>query len=141
MLRTILLCLLVSLSAPALAVFKCKSANGVVYRDQECPGGTALPIDSNPDMAEAAKAAQQTSQEKKQLQRLENERRRREAQEEKERQRAAHAYAVKQKRCATLARRKQWAEEDAAAATGKSIEKAKVKARRVTQVYEDECGK
>jgi hypothetical protein len=140
MLRTALLCLLVSFSAPALAVYKCRSGDTITYSETPCPGGVAINADS-PSPAESERARQQAAQEQKHLRRLENERRKREAQEEKDRQRLDREYAVKQKRCTLLSQRKKWADEDASTAIGRSQEKAKVKARRVAEQLEMECGK
>jgi hypothetical protein len=139
MLRAILLCSLFSLSAPALALYKCKSGDKITYSDQQCPEGEVLHAGNPP--GDVAKARKQAAEEKKELQRLENARRRREAQEEKERQRTAHDYAVKQKRCTLLAQRKRWADEDVSTSIGKSNERARVKARRVAESFELECGK
>jgi hypothetical protein len=141
MLRTVLLCLLVVFSTPALALYKCKSGDNISYSDEPCPGGKALDIGSSPSAVDTAKARQQTAEEEKKLKRLENERRKHEAQEEKERQRVAYANATKQKRCNSLARRKRWAEEDTAKSAGKSNEKAKLKTRRIAEQFEEECGK
>jgi hypothetical protein len=49
--------------------------------------------------------------------------------------------ASKKKRCKTLALNRQWAEQDAAAATGKSVDKARRNAVRKAEKYEIECGK
>jgi hypothetical protein len=141
MLRTLLLCLLVSFSAPALALYKCKSGDKITYSDQQCPGGEVLEPASGSSADDIAQARKQAEDEKRQAKRLENVRRKRELQEEKEQQRAAHERAVKQKRCALLAQRKKWAEEDAAGATGRSAEKAVIKARRMADSFELECGK
>jgi hypothetical protein len=140
MLRTALICLLISFSTPALAIYKCKSGDRIVYSDQPCADGEVLSITA-PTPGETAKAMQRTAEEQKRLKRLENEHRKQEAREEKERQRAAHTYAARQKRCTSLARRMQWANQDAAAATGKANERAKLKAQRVAQQFEDECRK
>lgn len=140
MLRTVLLCLLVSFSAPALAVYKCKSGDQITYSNQPCPGGEVVDINSSSPI-DTAKARQQAAEDERRQKRLENERRKQEAREEKERQRAAHDLAMKQKRCSILAKRKQWADEDVAASTGKSVERARVKARRVAEQYQEECGR
>jgi hypothetical protein len=141
MLRIVLLCLLASVAAPALAIFKCESNGRVTYGDAPCPGGKTVNIDSTaPINANAAAVAErQTAQEKTSLKRLENERHKREAREEKESQRVAHTAAAKQKKCSLLARRKKWADADAATATGKSSEKAKLKARRVAEQLDADC--
>jgi hypothetical protein len=140
MLRTVLLCLLVSFSAPALALYKCKSGDTISYSDAPCPGGVAMNIDS-PSPAESARARKQAAKEQEHLRRLDNHRRKQEAQDEKDRQRLARDHAVKQKRCTLLSQRKKWADEDASTASGRSQEKAKVKARRVAEQLEMECGK
>jgi hypothetical protein len=137
MLRALLLCFLVSLSAPALAIYKCKSGDQIAYSDHPCPHGEILDAANSP--ADVARARKQADAEKKELHRLENARRRREAQEQKEHQRAVHDHAVKQKRCALLAQRKRWAEEDASGTTGRSNEKARIKARRVAEQMAIEC--
>jgi hypothetical protein len=138
MLRTVILILLFSFSLPAMALYKCKSGNNITYSDQPCQGGETLDIGKLP-MADTLQARRQAAEEQKKLKRIENERRRREAQEEKNRQRAMHEHAVKQKRCTSLAMRKKWATDDAAAATGKSTEKAKQKLRRAEEQFETEC--
>jgi type IV secretory pathway VirB10-like protein len=142
MLRIMLLCLLAFFAAPALAIYKCDSQGKVSYGDEPCPGGQALNIGGTPPAnADTAVAEKRTAQEKTRVKRLENERHKREAQDEKELQRAAHAAAAKQKKCALLARRQKWANEDAAAATGKSSAKARLKARRVAEQFDTDCRK
>jgi hypothetical protein len=140
MLRTVLLCLLVFSSAPALALYKCKSGDKITYSDESCANGQTLDINTAP-FGDSAQARQQAAEQERKLKRLENERRKQEAQEEKERQRAAHAIAAKQKRCNTLERRKKWADEDLAKATGRSSDRAKIKLRRIAEQFDDECGK
>jgi hypothetical protein len=140
MLKTVMLCLFVSFSAPALAIYKCKSGDQITYSIQQCAGGEVMDTNSPPSV-DTAKARRQAAEEQRRLKRLENERRKQEAREEKERQRAAHDLAAKQKRCSILAKRKQWADEDVAASAGKSVERARVKARRVAEQYQEECAK
>jgi hypothetical protein len=137
MVKPALLCLLIFASTPALAIFKCESHDKIAYSDQPCPGGTPLNIVNAPPVDNAG--IYQTAKEKAALRRLENERHKREAQDEKERLRTAHGVAMKQKRCATLARRMKWAQEDAAAAAGRSGDRAKRYARRAADHYEEEC--
>jgi hypothetical protein len=141
MLRTMLLCLLVSFSAPALALYKCKSGDSISYSDQPCPGAGEV-LNTTPHAAtDTAAARKRLAEEQKQVRQLENTRRRKEAQEEKERQRAEHEHAVKQKRCKLLAQRKKWAEEDLSTSSGRSTERARIKARRVAEQMELECGR
>lgn len=140
MVRVTLLFLLASFTAPALAIYKCESNGKVTYSDEHCPGGKVLDTGGAP-VVDADVVARQAAQEKNRLKRLEHERHKLEAQEEKQQQRAAHAAAAKQKRCSLLDRRRKWADEDAAAATGKSHEKTKLKARRVAEQFDAECGR
>lgn len=129
--------LFLALSMPAFAIYKCEVDGKFSYDETPCPNGKALDLAvSAPD---AASARQQASREKSALRHLENDRHKREAREEKEQRRAARAYASRQKKCATLARRRKWADEDLASAKLKSIEKAKRKSRRLTEEYDAQC--
>ena len=124
------------LSAPAFAIYKCDTNGDVTYTDAPCRGGKQLGILSAPDTSDAHHRA---TQEKQMLKQLENERHKKELKEEKDRQKASRLQATKQRKCASLERRKKWAAEDAAAAYGKSAEKAKRKARRAEETFEAEC--
>jgi hypothetical protein len=126
------------LSTPAFAVYKCEANGKITYSDMPCNGEKMFDI-SHSTTDNSANAKQQLAQEKKLLTQLEKERHKREAQEAREQQRAAKVYASKQKNCAQLARRKKWADEDVASATGKSAEKVKRKARRLSEQYDAEC--
>ncbi len=130
--------LLALVAAPACAVYKCETEGRVAYSDRPCPNGKLIATDSAPVDRESAE--RQNIREKSELKRLEHERHKREAQEEKERQRIAQANAAKQKRCAKLALRNRHAQEDAAAAVGKGREGAALKARRIDDQYQLECG-
>lgn len=135
--RLLLAGLFLALSAPAFAIYKCEADGKFSYSDTLCPNGKTL--DLAVSVSDAASARQQASQEKRALQHLENDRHKREARDEKEQQRAAHAYANRQKKCAALARKRKWADEDLASAKLKSIEKAKRKSRRLTEQYDAQC--
>jgi hypothetical protein len=97
---------------------------------------------ANASASDASQAERQLAREKNELKQLENARHKHEAKDEK-RQRQAERYdAAMRKKCASLAQRKKWSEEDAAkGGTINSIEKAKTKARRIAEQYELECGK
>lgn len=142
--RQLMLYLLISASAPAMAIYKCESDGKPVYSDAPCAGGKMLDIATAPTVTDTNSAKRQAADEKVQLQRIEKERQKQEAQEEKERkkrqQQASRAQTAKHKKCSSLERRKRWAEEDAAAATGKSVNKAKQKVRRATEQFSAECG-
>lgn len=140
MLRTLLVTLLLSFSAPALAIFKCEIAGKVTYSDEPCPGGkTVIANGDTVSSLDATKAKQQLAQDKREVERLEKARHQREKKEEKEQQQAARSANVKKAKCTSLEQRKKWADEDAAHATGKSADNAKRKARRATEKYEVEC--
>ena len=143
--KILMLAFLVSFSAPALAIFKCESDGKVTYSDAPCKQGKSVRLEdssgSMPLPSDAARAQQQVTREKNELKRIESERQQREAQEDKERLKIAQAVAVKRKKCADLSLQQKWAEEDVAAATGKSTEKARRTARRKAEKLQMECGK
>ncbi|WP_147375721.1 DUF4124 domain-containing protein [Noviherbaspirillum cavernae] len=139
MMRTALLSLLVSVSAPVFAIYKCDVNGKVTYSDETCPGGKALNINSMPSTDGTAAKRQLTEDEKK-LKRLEDQRHKREAREEREQNQIARANAAQRKKCSSLAQRKRWADEDFAATAGKASEKARIKARRAGEQYNLECG-
>jgi hypothetical protein len=138
MFRSYLLVFLLSPTLPALAVYKCEANGKVTYTDAPCLSAQVLDIERHPPAA-AAQAIKQAAQEKDTLKQLESDRRRQEAQEEKLQRRASKSQAAARKKCANLARRKKWADEDTVAATGKAVEKARRKARRLAEQHEDEC--
>ena len=141
MLRVLLIAVLVSLSAPALAVYKCETGDKTTYSETPCPGAKEIDISDPASPSEAARIRQQTEQENKKIKELESARHKREAKEEKEQQRAARANAAAKKKCAALEQRRNWSHEDAAKASGKAAEKAKLKARRADEKLQLECGK
>jgi hypothetical protein len=136
---SLLLSLLFSL--PVFAAYKCESDGKTTYSDIPCPSGKQIEISgkSTIDEQNAERAKQQVKQERAELARLEKERHKREAAEEKQTRIAARNAATKANRCATLAQRVKWSEEDAAHTAGKSAEKAKRKARRAAESYELQC--
>lgn len=139
MLRVLLIAILISLSAPALAAYKCESDGKTTYGDAPCPGGKEIDINDPASPSEASKIRQQTAQENKKVKQLENARHKREASDEREQQRVARAYAAKKHQCASLAQRQTWIHEDAAKAVGKAAVKAKLKARRADEKFQLEC--
>lgn len=130
--------LMLSSALPALAMYKCEDGGKISYSDTACAAnGKELDIALPP--TDAAAAAQRLAREKSELKRLESDRHKREAREEKEQQRIARALASRKKRCDTLARRVRWADEDARLAAGRAADKARRKARRMSEQYEGEC--
>lgn len=137
--RQILLpALLLIFAAPALAVYKCESNGKASYSDVPCPGGRVIDLGVAPP-DDVAAARHGLAREKAEADRLEKARHAREAKEEKAKKRIARAQAIKQKKCATLALHKKWADEDARAATGKSVLKIRRKARHADERYQQEC--
>ncbi len=145
MLKILVLAFLVSLSASALAINKCEADGKISYSDSPCGNGKAIkfeePPRSSPLSPDVANARQKAARDKNELMRLENERQQREGQEVKERRKLAQVDAVKRKKCVEMSLQRKWAEEDAAAASGKSAEKAKRTASRKAEKFQIECGK
>lgn len=138
MIRPLLLTLLLAACAPAFAIYKCESDGKTVYGDTPCPGGRTL--DAAP-AADAAPATREAARQKEEAARLERARHQREAQEERAQQKQARTAAAQRKKCASLALRRQWAEEDAAKANPKAAPKAQQTARRAAEKHQLECGK
>lgn len=136
----LLLGAMLCLGNPAFAVYKCESGGTITYADTPCLEGksTTLSTSSTGDPNEAQRRA---TSEKNSLKRLEKERHQREAADERGHKRAARASAAKQKQCTALASRQKRAFENVAATTGKANEKAKLKARHITEDYEATCGR
>jgi hypothetical protein len=74
-----------------------------------------------------------------QLKELGKQRVQRDAQYAKQERKLLQEQARKRKACRALDRRKRWAEEDAAAASVKSVESARRKARRAGEMFDEEC--
>ncbi|MCW5298127.1 hypothetical protein DXT88_08040 [Herbaspirillum lusitanum] len=131
-------------SLPAWAVYKCDSDGKVTYSDAACANGTTVAID---DARGVNSPTQTTAAKDKALrQRLDKSRaaeekrvsRQREKQEREEAR--ARLVAEKQKRkCAQLAQRKSWAEDDLRNAPVKTMEKARRKSQRAAENYRAEC--
>jgi hypothetical protein len=132
---------LISASTSALAVYRCEHAGGTTYSDAPCPGGRKVELTGRVAVSEAdaALAKQRLQQNKAEVARIERERGQREAAAGKQRQAMARKAAAGKAKCATLARRLRWAEEDASRAVGKAAGKAGIKARRMAEQYDAEC--
>lgn len=140
--RLLLSFVLIACPLPALAVYKCEDGRAVTYGDTPCRSGKSSMIDTGPNTVGAAPAPDDTrlEQQKADLQRLQEMRHRREAREEKAAQKVARARAIQDKKCAKLTLQQKWREEDAAMAVGKTTEKARLKARRMAETVQLECG-
>jgi hypothetical protein len=132
-----MLAVLVACGTAAHAVIKCQDGETTAYGDAPCPGGTRLKLENQP--APPRDAAKRLEQEKKEVREMQRSRRHREARIDKEQQRAARSAAVVERRCTRLARELRWAEQDAAAAAGKRAARARLKAVRANETYEETC--
>jgi hypothetical protein len=125
-------------SLPAMAVYRCESKGKVTYQDTACPGGREIEaIETSPKDAEAAR--KRAAEERKLLKQIQSDQKREEASAARKSSAAVKVAAGKEKKCVSLARRKQYASEDAALARGKAIDKAKRTARRREEEYLQEC--
>jgi hypothetical protein len=131
-------------SLPAWAVYKCDSDGKVTYSDAACANGKTVAIDDARGVKSPVPAT--SAKDKAVQQRLDKSRaaedkqlnRQREKQERAEAR--AKLVAEKQKRkCAQLAQRKSWAEEDLRNAPAKAMEKARRKSQRAAENYRAEC--
>lgn len=127
------------ISAPAFAIYKCKAGGTTAYSDQPCEGATVLEVPAAP--ATDPKDTAHHTQEKNALKRLERERHKREAADVRDRRSGARAGAAQRKKCESFARRQKRADENVASSTGKANEKAKLKARQIRDDYEAACGR
>ncbi len=130
-------------AAPALAAYKCDTAEGILYTDIPCATRhTELPLPPSPPASESAAARRLAQNDKKQLaaiekeeERLLNERREQKADREK-------TTASLKRRCALLGLEKKWSAEDAASASqlvSEKSERLKRHARRKAERFDAEC--
>lgn len=145
----LLICLvLFACPLSALAAYKCETvqpgsrARVVSYGDTPCRDGqsTTVETDFNTAAPQAESADPRLAQQKAELHRLERLRHRREARDELKAQKIARIHAARQQKCARLAQRQKWREEDAFMAAGKAADRARLKARRSAEAYRLECG-
>lgn len=126
--------------APAWAVYKCESNGQVTYSDATCANGKTVAIDDargikspTPTASAKDKAAQQRLEKSRTA---EDQRAARQRDKQSREEARARLVAEKQKRkCALLAQRKTWAEEDLRNAPVKSMEKVRRKSQRATENY------
>ncbi|QAU34749.1 DUF4124 domain-containing protein [Janthinobacterium sp. 17J80-10] len=140
--RLLISFVLLACPLPALAIYKCETGRTVSYGDTPCASGKSSTIATGPAGANMAPAPAdfRLDEQRAELRRLQDARHRREAQDDKAAQKALRARAAKQKKCAKLTLQQKWREEDAAMAVGKAYEKARVKARRMAEEVQLECG-
>nr|WP_314623861.1 DUF4124 domain-containing protein [uncultured Noviherbaspirillum sp.] len=143
----ILLSLLMAVSMPAAAVYKCESQGHVTYADMPCgPKQTAMPsLPFLPPPADAAGAREQAANERRQLAAIAKSREAERVASEREqwRQKSDKAGLAHQRKCASLALEKKWSAEDAGSLPHTVSEKTqglKKAARRKAERHAAECG-
>ena len=129
---------------PAWAVYKCESNGQVTYSDAACANGKTVAIDDARGVKSpvpATSAKDKAAQQRLDKSRAAEDKRLNRQREKQERQEArARLVAEKQKRkCAQLAQRKAWAEDDLRNAPVKTMEKARRKSQRAAENYRAEC--
>ena len=139
-----LLSLLMAVSMPALAIYKCESHGRTTYTDTPCGAAQSeLPPEAAP--SDPAGARRQAASERSQLARIEKDQEKARASHERQQKRSEKdktAQAHKNK-CTLLALEKKWSAEDAASVTRMVSDKTdslKRQARRKAERYEAECG-
>lgn len=140
--RLLIALFLLAAPLPALAIYKCESAGKVTYSDMPCSGARSVTITTDHNTVGPGPAGDDArlERQKEELARLQRARHQREAREEKAAMKAARAFAAHEKKCAALAQKKQWREEDAAMATGRKAARTRLLARRMGEKYQLECG-
>lgn len=144
----LLICLvLFACPLSAMAVYKCETGKkssaepAVTYSDKPCVSGNSSKIDTSESTLSIVHGTdeQRLERQKAEARRLERNRHRREAEEDKQAQKTAKANAARQRKCSRLALQQKWREEDAAKAAGRSVERARLRARRAAEEYQLEC--
>ena len=140
----ILLSLLMTVSLPAMAIYKCEAQGRVTYTDIPC-GAAQTRLPPVPLPADAAGARQQAADEHRQLAAAEKSQEAERVASERERRssRKDRAALAHQKKCALLGLERKWSAEDAASNPHTISEKTqglKKAARRKAERHEAECG-
>lgn len=134
----LLFLMMLVLTSPAWAVYKCTADGRIAYTDTPCEGGKVI---DTPAPVDSKSANQAAALEKRQLKTLESARHKREAADARALKKASTASAARHKKCAAHALRQKHASEDVSRTTGIANEKARRKARRITEAYEADCGR
>lgn len=138
--RSILLSVLMAVSMPALAVFKCESHGQLTYSDMPCSGKQGqLPSPIAPSDPDAAR--QRAASERSQLERIEKDREKAQADFARQRQQKDKLALAHKKKCNLLALEKKWSDEDAGASQLKTdkADAARRRARQKAERYDAEC--
>ncbi len=131
-------------SVPALAINKCEIDGKVSYTEAPCPAGktTVLASVPAPNASAVAQAKAIAGKDARALQKIEAEKAKQDKADlaaNKAAARNAAKQAKQQKKCAQLAQKKRWADEDAAKAGPKNQTTARSKASRAAEKMELEC--
>lgn len=137
--RSLLLLLLLTMSAPSWAVYKCEFAGKFAYSDLPCKDGHMKELPIAPAPPDQEDAQQRVTQDKEKLADLEAQRHRQQAIDERKQQKELKARTIRDKKCSELAQRLKWANEDFASASLKSREKAQLKAQRAREKFQLSC--
>ena len=129
---------------PSYATFKCTETGGrIIYTDVACFGGRQLPVTDLREpatlQADRIAAVQRAAGEKAQLDGFQALRWKSERANERQRQRTASTTFVNRKKCAGLALRKKWLQEDVIVASRKTSARKKQKFSRLTEKFTLEC--
>jgi hypothetical protein len=140
----LLLSLLMAVSMPALATYKCEWQGQVTYTDIPC-GTTQKTLPPLPLPADAAGASQQAASERHQLAGIEKTRQAERVASDREQRRHKQdkAELAHKKKCTLLELERKWSAQDAAANAHTVSEKTQVlkkTARRKAERYDAECG-
>ena len=140
----ILLSLLMAVSLPAMAIYKCEAQGRVTYSDIPC-GATQTTLPPVPLPVDAAGARQLAADERRQLAAMAKRQETERAANERERRnsRKDRTALTHQKKCTLLGLERKWSAEDAASGSHTVSEKTqglKKAARRKAERHEAECG-
>ena len=141
--HSVLLSLLMAVSMPALAIYKCESHGRITYSDQACGGAQSeLPPPEPP--SDPAGARRQAASERSQLAHIEKEQDKAQASNRRQQQLREHdkTTLAQQKKCRQLALEKKWSAEDAGSMPHTISEKTiglRKQARRKAERYAVEC--
>jgi hypothetical protein len=132
----VILCLL-SHTAAAGTIYKCKEGGKLSYNDQPC--GKSAVVLAVPVAASAPEVVERLARQRALLQEIEDERAKREELAAREADRAQRAASILRRRCDKLRLQRKWADEDIARAGKDEAERARLKARRQAEVLAMEC--
>ena len=137
------LLMLAGAAAGAQPVYKCSADGKVSYGQQPCAAGTSVALDLPATPAPAPGSEAALARQKKEAARLERLRHEQEAIDTRQQARDERGAAAYRKKCAALALKKKWADEDAAkvslSARNHNQGKAQLKARRAAEKLALEC--